>query len=166
MNWLLVFFRPCILTRFLIGQHRLWARFKWNWPKTSYGMVRYNLTFYFNYDCGLDIYNIFLIIIWYVLHSNYLVTNLWIHPWLVNEQWVRDHPLMMSDVFCLFLTPHPPQIRFCPISAHATISWCPILTVRPSKKRRNLHFFPHFWQKNPICKSANSYCDLVSIFYG
>ena len=26
---------------------------------------------------------------------------------------------MMSDVFCVFLTPHPPLIRFCPILAHA-----------------------------------------------
>ena len=38
---------------------------------------------------------------------------------------------MMSDDFRQFLTPHPPLIRFCPISAHALIIWRPILTLRP-----------------------------------
>ena len=51
---------------------------------------------------------------------------------------------MMSDDFRQFLTPHPPLIRFCPISAHAPIIWCPILTPRsppPSDLNKNMCFF-------------------------
>ena len=108
--------------------------------------------------------------------------------WLLPDQWLklhwclpfkrlrcfdsfylREHPLMMSDVFWGFLTPHPPQIRFCPISAHAPTLLCPIWPLDPPTPHptpKKWHSFLHFWQKNPICKSANSYCDLVSIFYG
>ena len=35
----------------------------------------------------------------------------------------------MSDVFRGFLTPQPPLIPYCPISAHTPILWCPILTL-------------------------------------
>ena len=39
----------------------------------------------------------------------------------------------INDVrrFLTILTPHPPLIRFCPISGLAPIIWRPILTLRP-----------------------------------
>ena len=37
-----------------------------------------------------------------------------------------------------FRPAQPPQIRFCPISAHASILWCPILTLRPQYFGQNL----------------------------
>ena len=50
----------------------------------------------------------------------------------LNLKGLRERTLMMSEVFWVFLTPQPPLIRFCPISAHTPILWCPILTLRPS----------------------------------
>ena len=82
---------------------------------------------------------------------------------------------MMSDVFCAFLTPHPPLIRFCPISGHAPKIWCPNLTLRPPLwfYIPKFDIFSHFWQKNHIYKSVkywfqnfmikeSTYCKLIT----
>ena len=44
--------------------------------------------------------------------------------------YIRERSKMMSDVFWVF-GPTIPPIRFRPISAHAPILWCPILTLKP-----------------------------------
>ena len=58
----------------------------------------------------------------------------------------------MSNVFIVFLTPQPPQIRFCPISDHAPISWCRILTLRSQTPLMTLYtnssFLFHLLKKN------------------
>ena len=64
----------------------------------------------------------------------------------------------MSDVFWGFFYTPSPLIRFCPISNHARISWCPILILTQItfyKKDTYLGGFQNLWQKNPMYVSTN-----------
>ena len=54
---------------------------------------------------------------------------------------LREHTYMMSDDFQQFLTPHPPLIRFCPISVHAPIIWRPILIFEWYEEENGAKYF-------------------------
>ena len=102
----------------------------------------------------------FLIIFWFIVSI----------PFRSRRE---DKGTSINDVrhFLRFFDPPSPQIRFCPISAHAPILWCPFLTLRPPpllmtlyiynvfyRCSKNLPFFFHFWQKNIIFKIEYKDC--------
>ena len=80
----------------------------------------------------------FLIIFWFIVSI----------PFRSRRE---DKGTSINDVrhFLRFFDPPSPQIRFCPISAHAPILWCPFLTLRPppSSFLWRFYFFSIFGRK-------------------